>query len=273
MTNGRRGICPAATARSPAAICAESAAEMDGAGVREIRVMPRNRPVERPIHLADARAVAEPLQAQGVPGRRAVARDRHQLPRGDVEEDGAHRRQVGEAPHRGAGDHLPAEATDLPDEGIRQPLGAAQDDRPADRVCGDGQDQPERGAPQGLQGNDRMGRKRAEERPRRLLAERQAGQSPGWEQSRRPEPGGGDDMAGGPRDGTQDPGHESLGVQRQRADQASPGGPVTAQPGCRLVDRSMKQDRAVRGEDMGRGHVRVRQRHAERSEVQRAEER
>ena len=73
--------------------------------------------------------------------------------------------------------------------------------------------------------------------------------------------------------GPEDPRHQPRRVPRQWADQAPPRGPVAPQPGGRLRDGTVEQHGAIGGQDVRRGHLRMRQLDAERREVERAEER
>ena len=75
---------------------AERPAQVDGAGPGEVRVAPGDRPGERPVHLADPGAVAEPRQAVPGAGGQPVAGERDELAGGDVEQGRPRRREVAE---------------------------------------------------------------------------------------------------------------------------------------------------------------------------------
>ena len=77
----------------------ERAAEVDRAGLGQLRGAPRDVALDREVQLEDARAVAVALERPAVRRRERLARDRGEPPRGDVEEGHLMRRQVLETGH------------------------------------------------------------------------------------------------------------------------------------------------------------------------------
>ena len=97
-TYGLSGWRPAATSASAAATSSSVPPRWTVAARRGALRGPRHRAVQRPVHLEHARPVAEALREPPGPWRQPVARDRDELARRDVEDDGAGEWQVGERP-------------------------------------------------------------------------------------------------------------------------------------------------------------------------------
>ena len=93
-TYGRSGWRPAATSRLRRGDLVERPAEVDRRRAARPVGRPRDRAVERPVHLEDARAVAEPLGAAPDPAGSRSPAMATSLARRDVEEDGPRRRQL-----------------------------------------------------------------------------------------------------------------------------------------------------------------------------------
>ena len=93
-----------------------------------------------------------------------------------VEEHRAGRRQFVERLDPPPGDDLAAERTEVRSQGFGEILGSAPDDRPADGVAGQPEDEPDgRGRPE-LQRQDRVGRQAGEEGLGRFVDEPAPGQ-------------------------------------------------------------------------------------------------
>ncbi len=96
-TKGRSGCSPRHTAASAAAISSSVPPTCTVDGVEAARIAPRDRPVERPVELEHARAVAIAAQPAHVARGQDRLADVGELRRAGVEEDDARRRNVGEA--------------------------------------------------------------------------------------------------------------------------------------------------------------------------------
>ena len=162
----------------------ESAADMHGAGLVGRLRTPRDRAVERPVHLDHARAVAEPRQAPAVATLHPWADDLEHGAWARVEEDGARRRKVVQGRDRMPGHDITPKRPQLCGQSIRQLLGAAAHERPARDMRRYRQDEPERGGGELVEGDHRMGAESAEERARGFAPE-----TPPREPRRRPERG------------------------------------------------------------------------------------
>src|SRR5438876_1921574 len=77
----------------------EGPAEVDGRGLEAARIAPRDRPVERPVDLEGAGAVAIAPEAAHVARGKGRFPDVGELRRTGVEQDDTRRREVGEGPH------------------------------------------------------------------------------------------------------------------------------------------------------------------------------
>ena len=108
----------------------ERAAQVHRACARDFRIAPRHRPRQRPVDLADPRAIAEPPQPVQGGGGQLLARDLGDATRREIEERRSRRdfRKRGDSPPR---DDPTAQRRQLRNEGVDEPAAAALDDRPA----------------------------------------------------------------------------------------------------------------------------------------------
>ena len=132
---------------------------------------PRDRPVERPVHLEHARSIAEPL---GPAPCRATTADRRRSRRAGAastsSSDRAGRRQLARAtPTRWSVTTSPPAASSSATSAVGHGPTPAADHRPADRVGIGREDQPERGTQRAIEAEHRVGGDPGEQRPRRLV--------------------------------------------------------------------------------------------------------
>src|SRR5207253_2950463 len=109
-------------------------ADVYGQRARALLGAPRDRTVQRPIDLEHTGAVAEALQLAHVARRQGITRDRGELARRDIEDDGAQRREIAHRRHTPSGLDRAAEADEVVGHGAGDRLRAAAHARPADRM-------------------------------------------------------------------------------------------------------------------------------------------
>ena len=241
-TYGRSGMAAGGDVGLGRGDLVERPAEVDRRRAARTVRGPRDRPVERPVDLEDARSVAEPLRPAPCPPGQPVAGDRDELAR--------RRRRTGRHAPRGrsasvvdpmAGDDLAAGRLQLGDERRRHGRRAAADHRPADRVGIGREDEPERGAQRAIEVEHRVGGDPGEERPGRLVPEPAAGQPARRAERRQPEPGERQRVARDVDDGPEELRCELAGVADERPEQPSPRPSVRrhrARAAVALTDRS-----------------------------------
>jgi hypothetical protein len=122
----------------------EGPAEVHRAGAADLGCTPWDRPVERPVELEDPRPVAVATEPAGVSRRQPIAGELHQLPRGHVEQRRAIAVELLERFDPPPGLDPAPERSEVVGQGVRQALGAATGDRPADPVGAEHEHHPER---------------------------------------------------------------------------------------------------------------------------------
>jgi hypothetical protein len=218
---------------------AERAAQVDRPGARRLGRAPRDRPVERPVELEDARAVAVPLEAPAIAVRQPVARNAQQLARRDVDQ---HRRGVAQLVERldaAPGLHRPAGAAQLGGEGLGQALRSATGDRPADRMGTHAEDEPEGGGRGRAERQEGVRAAAGEQGTRPLALEARAGKRPRRADPAEAEAGHGERVAGR-AERAEELAEEGVGVANERGEEAAVGGLVVAQLARRPIDLPME---------------------------------
>ena len=215
----------------------DRSADVHGPGPPARFGLPRDRAVQRPVHLEDRRAIAEPPEPTPVPGWQRVAGDARELARGDVEQNRAGRRQVGRRVDRAGGQNLPAERPQLRHQRLGDPLRTSLDDRPPDQVRKHAEEQRDASSGEPRQRQDRMRGHPSHQSagPLRLEAPGQAERGSG---GANPEPGQGNRVPGHVCGGRQEVLDELVPLLDQRSERSTPLGTVAPQPNRRLVERS-----------------------------------
>src|SRR5204862_1069423 len=111
----------------------------------------RDRAAQRPVDLEDAGTMTVARERVAVARVQAIAADREQLARRDVEEVRARGRQLREARDRRIADQRAAEPDQPGDQRVDDRARAATRERPADRVTGGAEDERERRRPGGVE--------------------------------------------------------------------------------------------------------------------------
>ena len=250
----------------------EPAAQVERPGQPGRGARPRDRPGQRVVHLADARAVAEPGQRVPVPGRERRAGERGERPRRHVQQDGPGWRQVGQRAHPAAGRDLAARGPHRPRHRVGDRRAPAPGQRPA-AVMGEGeQEQPDPGGGRGGQRQHRVGGGSRQQRPRPL------GSEPAGDRGRRPRAGEEERGQRGrwPRRAAQ-AGQDRRGQVRapggQRADEAPVGGRVRAEAGRGPGDGAGDHRGPAAVERVRERHLGVAEGHAAPGQPEPAEER
>ncbi len=249
-------------------------AYVHGDGSARPLCFPRDRSVERPVHLAHPRSIPVAGQGPSVAGRQSAPADGQQLARRDVHQRGPGRRQLVERGDQLARDHFASGGFDDRHQGVGDGLGAALGHRPTHRV---GQ-QPEEQAV-----SRRPGRAQRQHRVRGQAGHQSAGLIGG-----EPTPGQAIGRPGRHRAESGQGGHGTQGRDRQRGEhrrgqpfgrldqgteQASVGSVVQAQRGGGVRHRPRHQRGSSTVERMGHLDVGVQPLHAVARQVQRPQRR
>ncbi len=111
----------------------ERAADVNGRGVEAARIAPRDRPVERPVELEDAGAVAVTAEPAEVVGGKERCADRGELRRAGVEEHDTRGRKIGERANRTSGLDRSAQGAEVRGESLADGLRSSRGDGPSRR--------------------------------------------------------------------------------------------------------------------------------------------
>jgi hypothetical protein len=250
----------------------ERAAEMDDARAAARLRRPGNRRVERVVDLVGRGSVAERLELRAVAGRKPVARDRDELPRRDVKQDGARGRKLVErsdaAPRLDPASMIAEHARERLDHGLR----AAPREGPAVRVRRRAEDRAEGGGDPALEGKERVRREAAEERARSFVCELRPRESARRADRRAAEARQRDRI---PRDveRCEQVRRELSPAPRERSEVRGPRAPVRAEPRRGRLDRALEDGRRPVVERVGERDPGAQPLDAAALEVQRPEER
>ena len=231
-TYGRSGCWPDATSASPAAISSSVPPRWIVAARRGAVGRPGDRPVERPVDLEHAGAVAEPLGAAAGAAREPVPGDGQELAWREVEQHGTRRWQIGDvAPRdvRSRPRRRPPRAPRRAPAPVRRPRHGSSASRSRGRRS--------RGPARTRHSTGDRGGASSGPRSRRTApcagssAKPCAGEALGRAQRREPEPGESQRMTRQVGDRPQELASELVRVADQRPEQAPPGPAVLgAQP-------------------------------------------
>ncbi len=150
----------------------QRAAEVDGPGPQALLGAPRDRPVEREVHLEDARSVTVPFEGAFVSFGEVLPCNVQKLARRHVEEDRPGFRDLFHGADPDAGEDLTAQRDQVRGEGVGYALGPASRQGPAEGVTQSAEDHPEQRARPFLERQKRVGGVAREERAGPLAPER-----------------------------------------------------------------------------------------------------
>ncbi len=210
---------------------------MYGAGAAAGLRRPRHPALDREVDLEGRRPVLVAAVGAGDPRRQPLAGDRGDGAGSEVEGDHVREVELGQGADPHSGLDPAAVLPQLRHERVGQRLRAAAGDRPADAVAGGDQRHPDRGAERPRQRAEGVGGDAAEQRPRPRGLEA-ARQQRGRRRGREAEAGEQQRVPGPVQDRLHQVLVERIEVARGGGEEAPPGGPVRAEAGGGLGQRT-----------------------------------
>src|SRR5438067_2210608 len=212
----------------------EGPAEVDGRRLEAAWIPPGDRPVERPVDLEGAGAVAIAPEAAHVARGKGRFPDVGELRRTGVEQDDTRRRDVGEGTDVPVRLDPAAERPEIRRERLADRSRAAGRNGPFRDVRGEGEDHRDRRGERPLERQDRMRREPREQRARAIAAKTGTERSCRREEAGEPEPSQADRML---RDAerAEEVGEQVVRCAQERREEAFVGARVVAEPARRLA--------------------------------------